>query len=339
MSSTKAVADFVLRFVFFAAAPFAMVLVGTLFPVTSAVVQIGLALGVFFAGEAARSLAERSALAKRLLRNQLAFEAYYREHPPRPFLYYVFYPLLFPYWLFNREARREFLLFKGYTVLSFALLVFGLVFQYVRMFPPELGYREFFPLAGGTLLAETIVILAFLMPMVTSVVHLHRERAPRRLAALLAVAIVSVGVAGYRVTKKRDPLVSYATRERARLRTAKNPKLARAAQARALRAAWTVLPRALDDVDADGKVEGAPLEAARAALEPFYKSDEIDAWDLWFTREKRDGKRVGVLVVYFAAGRGRQAVWMALDSTGQISNDPKSLPSGAFRAMWKAAAN
>jgi hypothetical protein len=92
-------------------------------------------------------------------------------------------------------------------------------------------------------------------------------------------------------------------------------------------------------VDADGKVEGAPLEAARAALEPFYKSDEIDAWDLWFTREKRDGKRVGVLVVYFAAGRGRQAVWMALDSTGQISNDPKSLPSGAFRAMWKAAAN
>lgn len=339
MSSTKAVADFALRLVFFAAAPFVIVLVGALFPVTSAVVQIGIALGVFFAGEAARSLAERSALAKRLLRNQLAFEAYYREHPPRPFLYYVFYPLLFPYWLFNREARREFLLFKGYTILSFTLLVGGLVFQYVRMFPPELGYREFFPLAGGTLLAETIVVLAFLMPMVTSVVHLHRERAPRRLVALLVVAIVSVGVAGYRVTKKRDPLVSYATRERARLRTTKNPKLARAAQARALRAAWAVLPRALEDVDADGKVEGAPLEAGRAALEPFYKPDETDAWDLWFTREKRDGKRVGVLVVYFAAGRGKQAVWMALDSTGQISNDPKSLPSGAFRAMWKAAAN
>ncbi len=298
---------------------------------------------VFFAGEAARSLADRSVIARKLLRSQLAFEAYYREHPPRPFLYYVFFPLLFPYWLANAEARREFMLFKGYTLLSFALLVVSLVVQYVRAFPPELGVREFVPLAAGTLAVETVVILAFLMPMVTSVVHLHRERAPRRLALLLLVACVSVGVAGYRVTRKRDPLVSYATRERARLRTARSPKVAREAQARALRAAWAVLPHAREDVDTDGKVEGAPLEAGRAALEPFYKADETAAWDLWYkqTRPSRGAgkgaKGEQVLVVYFAAGWRRQAMWLSLDAQGAVSNDPNRLPKGAFDAMRKAA--
>ncbi|HRG94760.1 MAG TPA: hypothetical protein PLR99_00850 [Polyangiaceae bacterium] len=342
MSAARSTGDFALRLAFFAAAPFAIVRIATLFPVTAAVVQIVLTLGVFFAGEAAHALAARSGVARRLLRNQLAFEAYYRAHPPRPFLYYVFYPLLFPYWLWKAEARREFLLFKGYTLFSFALLVGSLGVQYWRAFLPELGVREFVPIAAGTLAVETVVILAFLMPMVTTVVHLHREAAPRRLAVLLVVAIASVGVAGYRVTRKRDPLVSFASRERARLRTAHDPRRAREAQAEALRAAWAVIHRTRGDVDTDGKVEGAPLEAGRAALEAFYKPDETAAWDLWYrvrpagARGRRD-KREKVLVVYFAAGWRRRAMWLSLDGTGALSNDPNRLPSGAFDAMRKAA--
>ena len=163
------------------------------------------------------------------------------------------------------------------------------------------------PLALGTLGVETLVILAFLMPMATTVVHFHREAAPKRLGVLLLVALVSIGVSAYRVMKKRDPLVSYATKQRARYRTAKNPKAAREAQTRALRIAWKVLPRAREDVDTDGKVEGAPLEAMRDGLEPFYKDDETYAWDLWYTKAKVDGKPQKVLAVYFAATRGKDA--------------------------------
>jgi len=339
VSRTKTVADFSLRLAFFVGAPIALVKAAALFPVGGAIFQIVTAIAIFFVGEAARGLSEKYGIARRLLRKQLEFEAYYREHPPRPFLYYVFYPVLFPYWLWNREARREFLLFRGFTILSAVVLAVTLTYQFFRLFPPELGAREFVPLAAGTLGVETLVILAFLMPMATTVVHLHRERAPKRLVFLLVAALVSMGVTTYRVTKKRDPLISYATKTRARARTAVSPKAARAAQERALRVAWKVLPHSADDVEMDGKVEGLPLEMARIALSPFYKPDEAAAWDLWFTNERIEGKREQILVIYFAATRGKNAIWLAIDRSEKVTNDPKRLPQGAFKAMWRAAAN
>ena len=148
MKTARAVADFVLRLAFFVGAPIAIVKAAALFPVGGAIVQIVIALVIFFVGEAARGLSEKYTLARRLLRKQLEFEAYYREHPPRPFLYYVFYPLLFPYWLWNREARRELMLFRGFTILSAIVLVGTLTYQFFRLFPPELGAKEFFPLAA-----------------------------------------------------------------------------------------------------------------------------------------------------------------------------------------------
>ena len=61
-------------------------------------------------------------LVERIARNQLRFEAFYREHPPRMFVYYAFYPLLFPYWLINRRAREEFGLYRGFTIFGVVLL-------------------------------------------------------------------------------------------------------------------------------------------------------------------------------------------------------------------------
>ncbi len=330
---TKATLDFAMRLAFFAAAPFLLVLAAALFPVTGALVQIGLALGVFFAGEWARRLAGRSKIVRVLLRVPLAFEAYYREHPPRPFLYYVFYPFLFPYWLSVPEARREFLLFKGYTLVSFLLLVGSLVAQYLSLFPPELTLRHFGLIAAGTLLVETVIVLMFLMPIVTTVVHLHRARAPRRLGILLVVALVSVGFAGARLSRRRDPIVSFATRERARMRTAARPAAAKDAQILALREAWKALPRARDDVDYDGKVVGYPLEHAREGLGRYYRSDEIQAFDLWYSKRKGKG---GIMVIYLEAGRKRGSIWLAMDRSGKPTHDVKELPRGAFVAMRHA---
>ncbi len=119
LSRIGAALDFVLRLAFFAAAPFVLVLVAALFPVSGALIQIGVGLGAFFAGEALRRVAARSRLVEKALSSQLAFEAHYRAHPPRPFLYYVFYPLLVSVLARGGATpRREFLLFKGYTLVE-----------------------------------------------------------------------------------------------------------------------------------------------------------------------------------------------------------------------------
>ena len=333
VAQTKSVFDFILRLAFFAAAPFLLVFVAALFPVTGAVVQIALALAVFFAGEAVRNLAARSKIARIVLRPQLAFEAHYREFQPRPFLYYVFYPFLFPYWLWVPEARREFLLFKGYTLASFVMLVVSLVLQFEQAFPPELTLRDFVPIAAGTFAAETLVILMFLMPIVTSVVHFHTTHARYRLAALLVVGIVSIGFAAARLERRRDPIVSYATRARVRLRSDAKPAAAVTAQTNALHAAWKALPHEKDDVDSDGKVEGLPLETARTALMTFYKNDEAHAFDVWLTKQ---GK-TALMVVYFEARRNHPPIWLAMDKAGKTVRDVKQLPRGAFVAMRHAA--
>jgi hypothetical protein len=329
----KDTCDLLLRLAFFSTAPFLLTFAALLFPVTGAVLQVGLASLVFVAGEATRRLTLRRPLLQALLASQLEFEAYYRAHPPRPFIYYVCYPLLLPYWLWVADARREFLLFKGYTLISFVLLLISLLVQYFTAFPPELSWRDFAPLAAGTFAAESVVVLMFLMPIVTSVVHFHRAGAPRRLALLLLAACVSVGFAVVRLERRRDPIVSFATRTRVRLRSEARPDAAANAQAKALGAAWRALPEAMDDVDRDGKVEDLPLTAAHDSLLSFYKYDEAHAFDLWYSNH---GARP-ILVLYFQAQRGHAPIWLALDQNGATTTDEKQLPTGAFKAMRRAA--
>lgn len=333
MRTPLAALDFALRLAFFAAAPFATVLVAALFPITGALAQIGLAVVVFFAAETARRLASRSKALAAVLGAQLEFDTYYREHPPRPFLYYVFYPLLLPYWLVSGPARREFLLYKGYTLASFALLLGMLAAQYFVSFPPELGLREFAPIALGTFVAESVVVLSLLMPLVTTVVHFHLIGAPKRLGVVLGVGALSVGAAAFHLARPRDPIVSYAARTRLRARTKKESSAAIRAQSAALRAGWKALARDRADVDRDGKVEGAPLEAAHAALEAFYKHDEAFAFDLWLSRTKERQ----VLVVYFEARDRRRPIWLAMEKSGEVVMDAKRLPRGAFVAMKQAS--
>jgi hypothetical protein len=329
---TKA-GDFTLRLAFFAVAPLGIVIVSALFPVTGALVTIGLALVVFLFGEAVRGLAKRRPILEKLLKGQLAFEAYYREHKPRPFLYYVFYPLLFPYWLAVKKARDEFLLFKGYTLFSLVMLVGGAAWQYFTAWRPELGPREFFVVLVAQVVVETLLVLMLVMPIVTTVVHFHAEGAKWRLAAVLAIGLLSSGVAIARLEHRRDPIVSFSTRERVGMRTAKNVKASREVEAAALKAAWKVLANEKDDVDRDGKVLGEALDAAHAALTAFYKKDEAYAFDLWLSRSK--GREL--LVVYFEARRGRQPIFLAMDRKGREVTDAKQLPKGALGAMKHAA--
>lgn len=329
----KSTADFVSRLAFFAVAPLVIVFASALFPVTGALVMIGLALLVFFFGEAMTPLIDRVPFIRKVLRVQFAFEAYYREHPPRPFLYYVFYPLLFPYWLWNRKARQEFLLFKGYTLVSIVILLASSAWQYTHVWRPELSLRQFAGVFAMQIVVETLLVLMLVMPIVTSVVHFHTRRSPAPLAALLAVGLASSVVAIVRLERRRDPVVSFATRERVGMRTAHDPKRAKEVELMALNAAWKELPPGKTDVGKDGKVEGAALEAARKALTAYYRNDEAYAFDLWLSKTPKHE----ILVVYFEARRGRAPIYQAMDRAGRVLASKRGLPKRALQAMKQAA--
>ena len=129
-------------------------------------------------------------------------------------------------------------------------------------------------------------------------------------------------------------IVSLATRERVRLRTKANEKAAYDALARALGRAWKELPKAKDDVDSDGKVEGQPLDDARAVLGRFFNNDETYAFDLWCERQ---GTQKATLVIYFEARGRNPPIWLAMDNRGTAFSVAKQLPRGALLAVNRAA--
>jgi hypothetical protein len=332
LTSPLSMADFVARLVFFASAPFAIVLAAELFPVRGALIDVGLALFVFLLGEAPRRGAMRYRPVKFLLREALAFENYYREQKPRRFVYYVAYPLLFPYWLYNREARREFWMFRGDTLASFLILLGSLGWQFFSSWRPQLGFRDFLPAVLLSLGVETLLVLSLLMPIATTVVWYHGSFRRRRLLLILLVGALSTSYALSRVLSHRDPIVSYLTRERVRLRTAAARRSAHRALENAVEVAWRDLVKEKHEVQGDGKVEGKALDDARAALESFYKHDEAFAFDLWASPRSRPR----VLVLYAQSRRRQPSIWVALKDGGEVRK-PDQLPKGAFLAMRVAA--
>ncbi len=324
--------DFALRLVFFAVAPFGLVGAATLVPITGALVSVGIALTVCILGQAVRTRVATSKWLGVVLRRQLAFEAYYREVPPKAFLYYVFYPVLLPYWLFKADGRREFVLYKGFNALGMVILVVTAVDRYFRLWRPELDWRSFVPLLALTLVIESFVVLAFLMPIATSVVALHHVRELRKLSVLLAVGLVSVGIAAVPLLRRHDPIVSLETRARVHLRTARAAGRAKDVLLDALRAAWKSQEGTPSRVAGDGKMEGVPLAAARTALQRYYREDEAAAFDLWASPRKSPK----LMVLYIEGRRGRDPIWVGLRDDGEVVRDPRVLPKGAFAAMRHA---
>ncbi len=327
------IGGFVVRLLYFLFVPAVLVTLSQVLPIMGALVNVGIALLVFVLGEVARGWAATSKLAAKLLKKPLAFEAYYRQNPPRNFAYYVFYPLLFPYWLLNKQARGEFLLFKGYTLLSLAILIAGSIWQFFTKWLPELSFVKFLPVLFATLVLESFIVLAFLMPITTTIVHFHVTFRRKRLLALLSVGLLSITLAIVKTETKRSSTVSFSTRERIRRRSEVAPEPAHFARRQAIRAAWKILSRTTADVEGDGLVEGEALDAAHAALQPFYKDDEAFAFQLWAEPRRHPQK----LVLYFPFDPlKKQLVWTAVGRKGVELTEP--LSPGAVDKMIKAAA-
>lgn len=331
------VLEYMLRVAFFAFVPFGVVLLAMLVPMGAAIVQMLLALMAFFFGEMLLGAAEKRPWLKRVLRRQLAFEAYYRQHAPRPFVYYVFYPLLFPYWLFiSAEARREFWLFKGYTILAIAAILGSGVYRWFEIYQPELGAREFVLAFVIQLVVETLAVMMLIMPMTTTVVALHRKRQHWRLVALLAVGLISAGLAAGFLSVRHRSFPSLETRQRIVARNTANRSKSKLAMQHALNRAWAVRRAASKDEwerETDGTILGRPLDEAREVLEEYYRDDEAGAFELWTTSKKEKP----AMMVLFAEGRKKGSpVWLGMRADGSVVDKINDVPKTARKAMRSA---
>ncbi|HSO39467.1 MAG TPA: hypothetical protein VLT33_43365 [Labilithrix sp.] len=323
-------AEYALRLAFFAAVPFGIVILASLVPMTAALVNIVLALGAFFFGEVLRKHAQERGWLGKVLRRQLAFEEYYRERPPKPFVYYVFYPLLFPYWLAVPEARREFWLFKGYTVVTFVIAVVAGAYRYFADYQPEIGFKVFLISFGIGLAIEALAVITFLMPIATTVVALHKKAQHGRLVVLLLAGLLSAGVAITRLAMRHRTFPSLETRQRVIKRTLARIKVAEAVGDDALRAAWKARRVAGYERESDGTVEGPPLVVARATLERFYRPDEAAAFELWTTAK---GDKAPMLILYAEGPRRGKPVFRAMRADGTVVTRAKELPRAALKVM------
>ncbi len=315
--------DFALRLAFFAIVPFLATWVSALFPMTAVLVNVALTLAIFATAEAIRERAGRSPLLAWVVKRHLDFEAHYREHPPGPFLFYVFYPLLLPYVLFRAETRRELWLYRGFTGGGLAVLVAAAGLDYWMSWLPNLGFHDFIVTWLLLFFIQTLCIFLFLLPIATTVVKLHAERRFKPLWILFAVATLSVTAAVVTIDQRRGHLVSWAATQRVRLRSKAAPAAARAAELQALRVVWANAPELRESVDKDGWVEGDALDRAEEQLATFFKPDEAYAFSL----HALPPGAPEVLVLQCDLGKG-PPVWRALRRSGVEITSITDLPPG-----------
>jgi len=317
--------DFAMRLAFFAIVPFLATWVSALFPMTAVLVNVALTLAIFATAEAIRERAGRSPLLARVVRRHLAFEEHYREHPPGPFLFYVFYPILLPYVLFRAQTRRELWLYRGFTGGGLTVLIAAAGIDFWRSWLPNLGFRDFIVTWVLLFAVQTLCIFLFLLPIATTVVKLHAERRFKALWILFAVATLSVTVAVVAIDQRRGHLVSWVATQRVRLRSKAAPAAARAAELQALRVVWANAPELRESVDKDGWVEGDALDRAEEQLATFFKPDEAYAFSL----HALPPGAPEVLVLQCDLGKG-PPVWRALRRSGAEITNISEIPRGVL---------
>jgi hypothetical protein len=313
--------DLLSRAAFFLIAPFLLAVLGAVLPITGVVVNVGLTVAIaMFDDELIVRWGHSIPIVGKSLLTRQQLEDYYRAHPPKPFLYYLFYPLMFPYWLVSPIARREFLLYRRFKSLALAILVGSALLEYVTLWRPELPPRLFLRSAFAMFVVQILVTMIVLMPLATSIVGYHLRGRKKSLRLLVIVGILSGGLGA--LTAHVTFLVSGPTQQRIRLRTQAAPDRAHAAERAALDAARADL----HGDDTSGLVGGAALHDARHALRALYKRDEANGFRLFATND-------GALILFASGNARHDPTWLAIDRDGRELTDPASLPDDLRKLM------
>lgn len=315
---------FVVRLLYFLVAPFVAIAAAAVIPMTGVLVHFVLLLVSFTFIEALRRSASRYRLVERIARNQLRFEAFYREHPPRMFLYYVCYPLLLPYWLANRVARQEFALYRNFTSLGVVLLLLFGAADYALHWRPDIGFGKFLGTWIATFILQIFIMIAFLLPLSVTIVGYQLAGDARNVRRMLIAACLSIGFAILGLTQTRDTLIPFQTVERTRMRSEAAPERAAAAQAAALTSVWQDIRDRRFDLDAHGWLADPARARARAELTRFYRDDEAHAFHIrvW----PADHPTHALLLCH--QNNDNPPVWLAMTADGSPLHDAAQLPAG-----------
>jgi hypothetical protein len=248
-------------------------------------------------------------LVGRPLANMARLGEYYRVHPPKPLLYYVFYPLLFPYWLVKKTARAEFLAYKRLGALALIITVVTAVHDYFHNWTP-LPRHYFFGALVATTILQLLFTFMFVMPIVTTLITYKQAGHKKSLVVLLILGVALGGVAAY--TMRKLEVTSLATQLRIRSRMKWQPTEARA-----------VMRRALDAAIASPDHGVAAQSVARTTLEEVFRSDETRAFHLLHG----DG-----IVILVAKTKNHEYAWVARSQKGIIER-VSELPADVQRVF------
>jgi hypothetical protein len=330
---TLQLGDLILRYAFFAIAPFTLVIFVTLLPVMGVVINMVLALLVFALAAQVRRASDRYPLVGKALGKQLSFETFYTEHPPKPFLFYVFYPLMLPYVAFNKVAQKELALYRGLTSLGFVLLFGGALWDFFRKWQPEIGFLDFGKKWAALLLIQAVLSIIIVMPMTTTIIALRMQKRVVALTTVLIVGAWSTAAAIFFMAQRRHDIVQLPTMDRMVLRTKAAPDKAREVQEKALKRALISIRRGDAETFKNPKateIFGGPIIDARDSLLGLYKEDETRCFHLIAFKKPARGV---VLVLFGLANKANKIVWLGINKNEDFIDDLEDLPDGALNTM------
>jgi hypothetical protein len=327
--------DLALRFIYVMLAPIMLAPLAALLPITGTLVGAGIATIVaLIGGERWHAAVDRIPVLGRLLGGMAKLGDFYREHPPKPLVFYIVYPLLLPVILFRRVPRRELTLYRKVNAIALIVILVGGAWDFFRHWQPELGFGPFFGSMVAGFIIQFFVMFALVMPIVTTVIMLRISKATTTLVALLGVIVLSASIGGIAAHHMKDT-VQLSTWERLRYRTregigelqrciAASPthdEISCAKQNRVLLAMTRGIDAAIATLAGDHGAFDIAQDRARKHIAEFYKPDEARAFKLYADE--------GVVILY-VHHRARQTIWLGFSpGTHKLLLHAADLPQAA----------
>jgi hypothetical protein len=331
--------DLVLRLVYVTIAPLMLAPLAAVLPITGTLVGAGIATIVaLIGGDRWHATVDRIPVLGGVLGGMSKLGDFYREHPPKPLVFYILYPVMLPVLLFRTVPRRELALYRKINAIALVIIIAGGAWDFFRHWQPEIGFGPFFGAMIAGFVIQFFVMFALAMPIVTTVIMLRIRGMTKTLAAVLVI-ILATGTIGGLAAHHMKNAIQFSTWERIDYRTKAGLAELRdciatspthdlkscAKQNRVLLA----LTRGIDA--ADTTLAGDPgaydiaQDRARAQIGEFYKPDEAHAFRLYHDE--------GVTVVY-VRHRGRKSIWLGYSHVARkLVLQATELPPGARKAV------
>jgi hypothetical protein len=321
--------DLVLRYVYVAGVPFLLPTINLVMPITGLLIGTGVASAFALVGsEVWRARVEKIKYLGRAHGGMGRLGEFYARFPPKPLVYYIFYPLILPVILFMRIPRAEFFLYRRLNALAAIIIAATGAYDYFDHWRPELTLRQFAAATLGMFIMQMLVTFMFIMPIVTTLVEL-RQRRRTRVLWLLAVLMLATGTLGAIGAHKQHTMTIMTW-----MRLQERTKFARSElrdceQAHPdgvrdcvhkdpqIRALANALEAVIKSDEQDLHDDDAAIAVMQDKLAEYYKPDEAAAFRL------AAGPQI---LVVFARYPHRKAIWLGA-TKGRFLTKPEQLPA------------